>query len=40
MPRVVKLGKQQDTRRNLYVLGLPFDLTKFVVNGVLTTIEC
>ncbi|GBE83783.1 hypothetical protein SCP_0508390 [Sparassis crispa] len=27
-PRVVKHSRQQDMRRNLYVLGLPFDLTK------------
>ncbi|KAH9941800.1 uncharacterized protein BXZ73DRAFT_41748 [Epithele typhae] len=27
-PRIAKPGKQSDTRRNLYVLGLPFDLTK------------
>ncbi|PCH35412.1 RNA-binding domain-containing protein [Wolfiporia cocos MD-104 SS10] len=26
--RVTKQGKQPDNRRNLYVLGLPFDLTK------------
>ncbi|KAI0754366.1 hypothetical protein C8Q80DRAFT_1138600 [Daedaleopsis nitida] len=28
IPRIVKGGKQSDARRNLYVLGLPFDLTK------------
>ncbi|OBZ67446.1 hypothetical protein A0H81_12591 [Grifola frondosa] len=26
--RIIKQGKQLDVRRNLYVLGLPFDLTK------------
>lgn len=25
-----KQGKQPDARRNLYVLGLPFELTKYV----------
>ncbi|RPD69436.1 hypothetical protein L226DRAFT_539799 [Lentinus tigrinus ALCF2SS1-7] len=28
VPRATKTGRQPDTRRNLYVLGLPFDLTK------------
>jgi len=27
-PRVTRQGRQTDNRRNLYVLGLPFDLTK------------
>ena len=30
-PRIIKSGKQPDARRNLYVLGLPFDLTKCVI---------
>ena len=29
-PRAPKTGRQLDIRRNLYVLGLPFDLTKCV----------
>lgn len=30
VPRSGRGPKQPDTRRNLYVLGLPFDLTKYV----------
>ena len=32
VPRIGKAAKQSDVRRNLYVLGLPFDLTKCVLN--------
>ena len=30
VPRIGRAAKQSDARRNLYVLGLPFDLTKCV----------
>jgi len=36
-PRAAILAKSPDTRRNLYVLGLPFDLSLWVSHFVIGT---
>jgi hypothetical protein len=37
-PRAAILAKSPDTRRNLYVLGLPFDLSLWVSHFVIRTL--